>query len=102
MYIVAQIVGCIVLAVSLAYTRDVGFGLKSYAVYVAAEVVIIGWLFAYSYGKAPNLYTPWFIGTGCMVVFGLLLSHYWFGDVITIKNYVGIGTVVIGSILVIT
>lgn len=101
MYIVAQIVGCLVLAASLAYTRDVGFGFKSYGIYVAAEVVLIGWLFAYSYGNAPNLHIPWFLGTGCMAVFGLLLNYYWFGDIISIKDYVGISTVLIGSIVII-
>ncbi len=100
MYVVAQVVGCIILATSLAYTRAVGFCFKSFVVYAAAEVFFIAWLFPYSYGKAPNLHTPWFIGTGCMAVFGLLIGHFYFGDAITFKNYIGIGSVLVGAVLI--
>jgi hypothetical protein len=102
MYIITQIVGCLIMAISLAYTRDVGFGIKSYLVFVAAQVMFIGWLFPYSYGHAPNLFAPWFIGSSSMAIFGLLISYFWFGDVISVRNYIGIGTVFLGTYLLIT
>ncbi len=97
MYIVTQLMGCFVLAFALAYTRYVGFGIQSYIVYVAAQVMFVGWLLPYSYGHAPNLFAPWFIGTATMSIAGLMLNYFWFHDPISMRNWIGIIFILIGA-----
>lgn len=98
---ILQIVGSLGVFVALAYARVKGFNWNSYLVYILISISICSWIFLKSYEIAPSFFQAWFVGTTSMVLLGFLGSLFYFGETVSIINYIGAGFGILASVMLI-
>jgi multisubunit Na+/H+ antiporter MnhB subunit len=89
MWWILQIIGCLFIALVLAFMRKTGLTWTSWLVYSGVSACVTSWIFAMSYSLAPNFFKPWFLGTVSLAAFGFLTSLFYFKEGVSVVNYAG-------------
>lgn len=95
LYISLAIVAAVVQIVTI-YSLRVGI-LKSF-LWAIPFVLLHQYLFLYNYTKAPNFIIIWFITAGITSLLSLLVGYWFFKDVLSAYQVVGIVLVVAGMV----
>lgn len=96
-----QILANILVAIQLAISRVYGLNIYTWGFAVTNTAIFTSWMFIVSYEKAPSLIQAWFLGIGILSLCGFLLHVFYFKDPVSILNYMGVGLVLTGSVLLI-
>jgi len=98
---ILQITGSVGVYFALIPGRKFGLCVKSYIIYMIIAATTASWMFLKSYQLAPSFFQAWFIGTAALGLIGFLGSFFYFKEVISIANYVGAATGLLGLYLLI-
>jgi hypothetical protein len=101
MWWILQIVGCILVGVIQIVTRKYGIGITSWVVWSVISVFGTYFAFGRSYVLAPTFTSAWFVGVSAMNIIGVLIGLFYFHDVVTVTQWVGVTISVIGGYLII-
>ena len=82
--------------IATIYWLKVGF-LKSF-LWAIPFILLHQYLFLYNYTKAPNFTLIWFITTAITSLLSLLVGYWFFKDVLTIYQVIGIVLILAGMV----
>ncbi len=98
---ILQLMGCIGVYIAFVPSRTLGLCWKSYLFYLAISITTCSWMFLKSFELAPSFLQAWFIGTAGLAICGFLGSMFYFGETISIVNYIGAAITLVGAVLLI-
>lgn len=98
---ILQITGSLGVYFALVPGRKFGLCVKSYLIYIIIAATTASWMFLKSYQLAPSFFQAWFVGTAALALLGFLGSLFYFGESVSITNYVGATLGIIGSAMLI-
>ena len=101
MWWILHIISCLLLTIVISYSRKYGLCFKSYMVYTSFMVLGNGWMIPIIFNKAPSFYLVWYLDMALLAVFGFLGSIFYFNEVISLINCIGIGFILIGVCLLV-
>lgn len=101
MWILLQVIGCIMLAFALGYMRKIGLAWNSWLLYVSINLFFTSWAFSLSYKMAPSFLQVYFLGTALLTLFGFLGSIFYFKETVSIISYFGAGLTFVGACLIV-
>lgn len=83
-----------IVQIATVYALRVGF-LKSF-LWAIPFVLLHQYLFIFNYTKAPNFIIIWFVTAGITSALSILIGYYFFKDILTIYQIVGVVLILIG------
>jgi hypothetical protein len=101
MWLVYLIISMVAISITQAVNKEFGFCLISYMVYSITCVSLLGWMLPLCYQLSLTFYKPYFLGVALLSIFGLLISAFYFKEVILWYNYIGIVLSLIGALLMV-
>jgi len=99
MWIIYQILGCLLVFIAQSSNRKFGFSVNGVSIYFFINLFLC-YFFPKSYELAPNFYSPYFLGVVLLSVFGVIGSYFIFNDNISTVNVIGILVAFVGCILI--
>jgi len=101
MWILLQFVGCLLLAFTFAYMREVGLSWGSWLAYMLVNLTFTSWALPLSYKLAPSFLQVYFFGTALLTLLGFIGSIFYFKEPASIINYLGAGLTFVGACLIV-
>lgn len=98
---ILQVLACVFVYIALVPSRTLGLCWKSYLFYITISITTCSWMFLKSFEMAPSFIQPWFIATASLALCGFLGSLFYFGEAVSVTNYVGAVISLIGAALLI-
>jgi hypothetical protein len=98
---ILQITGSVGVCCALIPGREFGLCVKSYIIYIIIAITMLSWMFLKSFQLAPSFFQAWFVGTTSLALLGFLGSLFYFGETVSIVNYIGAGLGILGSVMLI-
>lgn len=83
-----------IIQIATIYWLKVGF-LKSF-LWAIPFILIHQYLFLYNYTKAPNFVIIWFVTAGITSLLSLLIGYWFFKDVLSVYQIIGIILILAG------
>ncbi len=93
---ISLIIVAAVIQISTIYWLRIGF-LKSF-LWAIPFILIHQYLFLYNYTKAPNFIVIWFLTAGITSLLSLLVGYWFFKDIVSVYQIMGIILIVAGMV----